>query len=207
MKQLAGLRFGRLLALEPVYVPQLRWRCRCDCGTLRDVCTQSLTDGRTQSCGCLHREITSTRTLKHGESKTGPKGESVEYRLWGGMINRCTNPNDHLYEFYGARGIKVCARWRVFEDFLADVGRRPGKNLTLDREDNEKGYEPGNVKWATRKEQARNRRSTCWVEWEGRRVKLIELAELKGVPIAKVRNRLRKGMSLARALSTTSLRS
>jgi hypothetical protein len=93
----------------------------------------------------------------------------VEYRIWGHIVNRCTNPNNAAWDNYGGRGIRVCAKWRdSFQAFLADVGLRPdGEGLTLDRINNNRGYEPGNVRWATRLQQVHNRRS--WAEMEAGR--------------------------------------
>lgn len=91
----------------------------------------------------------------HGESRPA----SVEYRTWRHMLERCLNPDHPNYRYYGGRGITVCQRWqKSFETFVADVGRRPTNNLSLDRINNDGNYEPGNVRWATRAEQTRNRR-------------------------------------------------
>lgn len=116
------------------------------------------------------------------------------------MINRCSDTDDAHRENYAARGIRVCPRWRSFASFLADMGHRPpGKEL--DRIDNDGNYEPGNVRWATRKENLRNRRSTRLVEFRGQLRTLAECSELSGVSRWLMYDRLRRGWSAERAVS------
>lgn len=114
--------------------------------------TNGLRSGHAKSCGCLHSEIVAKNKTIHGQLKT------PAYFSWQAMIGRCTNPNHIAYPWYGARGIKVCESWLTFANFFADMGERP-EGTTLDRKDNEKGYEPGNCRWATRQEQDANRRT------------------------------------------------
>ena len=117
------------------------------------------------------------------------------------MIQRCTNPARPYWAHYGGRGIKVCDRWYDFTNFLADMGERP-KGKTIDREDNDKDYEPGNCRWATRTEQARNSKQVVWVELEGITKRLVEWCEELPISINTVRARVKfQGMTYQEALT------
>ncbi len=118
-------------------------------------------------------------------------GKNQEYDIWSAMIQRCHNPNSTGYLRYGGRGIFVCQRWRdSFNDFLADVGPRPGKGYSLDRIDNSKGYEPGNVRWATQKEQGRNTRTNRLLAFRGEVKSAAEWAEITGLTYSAIQRRL-----------------
>ncbi len=123
---------------------------RCECGTTKIVVFKNIKRGQSDGCrSCGHLGKVAT----HGQSK------SPEYRAWCLMITRCTNPNRAKWSEYGGRGITVCDRWRhSFENFLADMGRKPSPRHSLDRENNDGNYEPTNCRWATDKQQANNRR-------------------------------------------------
>ena len=158
-----GQRFGRLLVVcrasnhtQPNGNRIARFMCRCDCGNEVIVRAIHLRSGASKSCGCLWNEFSeSLRT--HGDS-CGDK-QTPEYRCWADMKDRCNNPNTKAYRHYGGRGITVCDRWmQSYGDFLADVGRRPSSAYSIDRINNDGNYEPGNVRWATREEQTKNKR-------------------------------------------------
>ncbi len=125
---------------------------------------------------------------------------SPEYKAWGHMIERCRNPNTECFADYGGRGITVCDRWRTYEHFLADMGPRPA-GMTLERKDNERGYEPGNCVWATRKQQMRNRRNTKMLTFNGETKGLTEWAEQLGLKKTTLEKRLKLGWTADRALS------
>ena len=199
--------FGRL---EVVKVDGIAIRCQCRCGTTKIVIKYHLTQTKnpTRSCGCLQRQRAAEAQRTHGMSRSRKTGKiAPEYLLWTGMINRCENPNEPAYPRYGGRGIKVHPEWRVsFEAFYRDMGPRPAPRATLDRIDNDGDYAPGNVRWATYQEQARNRRSTKWIEWEGQQIPLAELAEREGISYKKLWKRLSTGVPLDKALSKEDFR-
>lgn len=194
-KNYSGHRFGRLTALERIgRQPNgvAVWRCKCECGAQKEVTQSNLVSGNVRSCGCL---VVDTFTT-HGMT------DSPEYRAWCHMKERCSNPRVHNYHRYGGRGIRVCDRWlNSFENFLADMGPRPSEMHSLEREDRDGNYEPGNCVWATKRAQALNRRTNRVVEFRGaKRPLTIWCAEL-GLDPKVVSTRLRRGWTVERALS------
>lgn len=137
-------------------------------------------------------------TRLHGESHKTP-----EHFAWMAMIGRCTNPTCHDYDRYGGRGITVCARWRDYVNFLADMGRKPSRSHTLDRWPDVNGnYEPGNCRWATWQQQQRNRSTNRVIVVNGVPRLLVEWAEVSGLHIGTLWRRLRRGWTPERAVST-----
>lgn len=133
---------------------------------------------------------------RHGHSST------PEYTAWTDMLARCGHGSGAGHKDYAGRGIKVCERWRAsFLDFLADMGPRPGRGYSIDREDNDGDYEPGNCRWATRTAQVRNTRVVRQIEYQGRIWVFNDLAEAHGIKPATLNARLKKGMSLDDALA------
>jgi hypothetical protein len=118
------------------------------------------------------------------------------------MRSRCENPNNKHFQNYGGRGIAVCERWKTFENFFADVGERPSKAHTLERCDNALGYQPGNVKWATRLEQGRNKRNNRRLVFDGQELTLSAWGERTGLKRATIMRRIGLGWSVERALTT-----
>lgn len=156
----SGTRFGRLVTIKEVEKSPTgaqRWLCRCDCGNETVAIAGNLRIGSTGSCGCLHREIVTARSTKHGKSFT------PVHNIWRAAKDRCHNPRQKKYHLYGGRGIFMCEEWRNdFTAFEEHLGPRPSPKHSVDRIDNERGYEPGNIRWATQTEQVRNSRR--WVK-------------------------------------------
>lgn len=190
---ISGQRFGRLIAIDPVGKQGrgILWRCICDCGKEHIVLGSELLRGNTRSCGCLSRELAADRmrgisTQTHGESNTRL------YRIWVDMKTRCTNPSWDHYDRYGGRGITVCEEWKKdfekFRDWALSTGYKD--DLTLDRRDNNGPYSPENCRWATVKEQAANRSSTRYLEFNGESHTMSEWSEITGIERLVIKNRI-----------------
>lgn len=201
VKDLTGQVFGRLTVKE--MAPRETWRsckvewiCDCFCGGSLQAIGHSLKVGHTKSCGCLHKDV----LTKHGHAPLGARTST--YNIWASMRNRCFNPKYRLFKDYGGRGITVCDRWaNSFENFLADMGERP-EGMTLERKDNDGNYEPSNCRWASRWEQACNRRNTVFLEYQGQRKPLAVWAKEFGISTKVLTARILKGWEVERALTT-----
>ena len=173
---------------------QSQWLCRCECGRYTVVTTSNLKCHRA-TC-CRHH----AHHVWHGHTagKVSP-----EYNAYHHMKGRCYNPRISSYSHYGGRGICVCARWlESFENFITDMGPRPDPSYSLDRIDNNGNYEPANCRWASRAEQAHNRRQTRLLNFGGETLSLTVWARKIGIERSSLRERLAKGMSVAQALTT-----
>lgn len=185
---ITGLRSGRLVAISSTKSDPKRgriWSCLCDCGTLTEVFGSGLRGAKTLSCGCLRKERLLAAIRRHGAT-----GTSL-YMTWSNMVQRCTNPRNPKYPYYGARGITVCAQWRnSFSRFQSDVGERPSSMHSIDRMDNARGYEPSNCRWATRTEQQRNMRSNRILTLNGVSQCVTTWAQQLNLPVHTIRRRL-----------------
>jgi len=150
-----GSRYGRLIAVRRVQntrQEKAQWLCRCDCGNETIVPLAYLRKGATKSCGCFRRQLIGDRLRTHGLTRT------PTWTTWRAMKARCSNPQTNGFHNYGGRGICVCDRWSKFENFVADMGERPSLDFSIDRLDTNGNYTPENCRWATIKQQRRNKR-------------------------------------------------
>ena len=199
-RDLTGQKFAMLTAVKPIKqnkIKQVIWLFKCDCGKEKEILGISVTQGNSKSCGCIvYRKGATTSGYKHGLSRTSIK------RAHESMKSRCYNKNSLLYPNYGGRGITVCDRWlekeNGFLNFLKDMGEHPGKLFSLDRTDNELGYSPENCKWANRKEQNNNTRSTIKVTYKGETRSITQWAEKLDLCASTIRQRYHRKEPLDR---------
>lgn len=203
INDLTGRRFGKLTAQRIVSVRPKVWECLCDCGNIRNVIGCSLVTGNTRSCGCIKKEVMTGNQINrtHGMSKT------KEWKAWASIKDRCLNPNVKGYENYGGRGITMHPAWiNSFESFYEHIGDAPSKKHSVDRIDNSRGYEPGNVRWATVKEQGNNRRTNVVIEFQGKSLTIAQWSEELGVPEQLLYWRQKMGWTTERMLTRRSNR-
>ena len=176
---LVGQVFSRLTVVEIAgrnKKQNLLWRCCCTCGGEAVAPAYDLRAGKVKSCGCLAKEGLS---IKHGMARGGAK-RSKEYSIWAAIHQRCYNPKDNNYKHYGGRGITVCPEWQDFESFYADMGDKPpGKSI--DRINNDEGYNKSNCEWRDLKAQSRNRRDNVWVIVDGERMVVTDALSVLGI--------------------------
>lgn len=201
--KLIGKRFGRLVVMYKTNQRKngfIVLQCMCDCGNIHHVRSSALTrkDGKsTKSCGCIQKE-TAGRHIKHGRSG------SPEYASYTQMRRRCLNPNHKDYPRYGGRGITICDRWLdSFENFYADMGKRPSLKFSLDRKNNDLGYSPSNTKWSTPYEQQNNRSSNHKIPYNGRTQNICQWADELNIKRRTLRSRISQlNWSIEKALTT-----
>lgn len=187
-----GCTFARLTVLRIVgrANKHVSVECACICGNTMTCLLAGLVTGNTKSCGCLKRETTSRIMTTHGMSKC----KTGEHEIWSGMKKRCLNQNSKAYAYYGGKGITVCERWIAsFEAFYEDMGPRPSSKHSIDRIDSTGNYEPGNVRWATREEQARNRSMVKSLTIYGQTKCVSEWCEISGANPKCVIGRIQRG--------------
>ena len=199
---LKGQRFGRWTVLEFSHKNGAfpYWLCQCDCGTVRAVKQLSLQQGTSKSCGCYQREtakVIGDRSRTHGDFGTRL------YRVWAAMKNRCFNPNMKFYHDYGGRGITVCDEWLEyipFKEWALANGYEEG--LTIDRIDVNGNYCPENCHWVPMSEQHYNKRDTVYVEYNGKRYTIADIAEITGLKKRTIRGRIQRGWTPEQIFST-----
>ena len=197
-----GRRFGHLVTvreLSPKSFPsgqtQRRWECLCDCGNTVAVLQCSLISGVSTSCGCWRRQKSCMVHRGHGMSHT-----TLPDR-WEHIRQCCNNKNDNSYKNYGGRGIKVCKRWDVFDNFLADMGPTYKPGLQIERINNDGDYCPENCRWATQHEQAVNKRSNRLWTYRGATHPVSVWARHFGICYSTVMSRLNTGWPIERAIT------
>lgn len=194
---LSGQSFGRWHVLSGCDRPSTRKKkdawfwCKCACGVERAVSSDALRRGKSQSCGCLHSEVsaeTGRKNRTHGHSIAS---NSPTYRSWRCMWQRCTNPRSNVFHLYGGRGISVCSEWKEFSVFLSDMGERP-EGTSIDRIDGTGNYEPSNCRWADAITQAANSRCTRVLSYNGETLSVAGWARRLGVTHYMLSSRLRR---------------
>lgn len=188
MEDLTGRRFGRWVVLGFSHTDKSKhyWMCKCDCGIEKPVNGYNLVRGATKSCGCYKLELFINMITNHG--MTGSRA----FTIWMSMKQRCDNPMSHAYSYYGGRGIDYDPRWSEFENFYEDMGDPPPGN-TLERIDNNRGYWKDNCVWATRVEQANNKRNNKNITYGDRTQSEAAWSREVGVKRATIAYRLKKG--------------
>jgi hypothetical protein len=179
------------------------WVCECKCGTRKIIAGSKLRNGETKSCGCMKKELAGTKNITHGM-----KGTRL-YNIWQTIIQRTTNENNHEYGDYGGRGIGICEEWRNdFEEFMQwSYENGYADNLTIDRKNNNKGYQPDNCRWVTNKENCRNKRNNHCLTYNGQTKTITEWAEITGLSKEVIRYRIVKmGWSAEKALTTPKMK-
>lgn len=209
MKQvndLTGMRFGRLEVLRESTLKgkHKMWLCLCECGNTTEVLGLNLKRGNTKSCGCLRKEL----GREIGKRSTHGLSGTRLFEIWHGMKQRCHNKNSANYKHYGARGIKVCDEWK--SDFKAfyewAMANGYSDELSIDRIDVNKGYQPNNCRWVNNKTQCNNKRSNRLISFDGETMTVTQWAERYGVPVETLRSRLRRSKTIEEVFANLVIR-
>lgn len=192
-KDLTGMRFSKLTVVE--LAPrtnkyEIKWRCKCDCGNIKDISGHSIRRGNAKSCGCGMKTtlFRSTHNLSH----------TKEYNCWQAMKRRCKT-----YPTYIKKNITVCEEWKHnFVQFLNDMGKCPIDKNSVEREDNDGDYCKGNCTWATTDEQNNNYSLNRMVEFNGERLNVTQWAKKLGIRRHLIYQRLNKGWSIEKTFTT-----
>lgn len=190
---ITGKKYNRLTAVSYIETRAWRekyWLFNCDCGEKKIMRKKDVTQGKSLSCGCLHKEIVTT----HGMHK------SRIYKIWHAMKDRCNNVNNKFFKDYGGRGIKVCDRWNDFSCFFNDMSSTYQDDLTLDRINVDGNYEKNNCRWANATQQQRNRRDSVKLIIDGIEISLYEVAESLSLNPKTISKRLHRGWSHEKAI-------
>ena len=194
---IVGKKFGRLTVCSYSHSNGYSkyYLCKCDCGNQKTVFRGNILYGKTLSCGCLQRE----RAIEYNQL---PSNRMQLHRILNKMISRCENVNDNRYYRYGLRGISVCDEWQSFEPFYQwAISNGYADNLTIDRIDVNGNYEPSNCRWTTSYEQSRNKRTNHYIEINGEKKVITDVALEHGISCESIVNRLNKGYSIEEALT------
>ena len=211
---LRGQKFGRLTVIDYVGTVNRKalWLCKCECGNETVLETGHIKSGHTRSCGCILHEIRKERkALLARYSKTvNIKHNGCKERLygvWARMTNRCENPNNSAYKWYGERGIKVCAEWHdyaTFREWAVSTGYDPTAEIhkcTIDRIDTNGDYCPENCKWSDAKEQSNNRRSNRLYTYNGKTQNIRQWADEYDISYKMLIQRLNRNWTIERAIT------
>jgi hypothetical protein len=196
-----GDRYGRLTIIrEDKKKEKSRWfLCKCDCGDEKSLRLNDLRRGSIKSCGCLLRETSAARKIKHGACETRL------YSIWAHMKQRCLNEDNQDYKYYGGRGIIVCKEWMDFQSFnVWAIENGYDDSLTIDRIDNNGNYEPSNCRWSSREDQVNNTRKTINICYEGKTKSLKQWSKILGMKYTTLYRRLSKGWSVDEAFTSPS---
>lgn len=195
---LTGRRFGSLIIIERGENNKFKnatWICLCDCGSISTPTGSQLIQGKTRSCGCLKSIVRTKMNITHGDSIGKP---TPEYRAWLSIKERCLNDKSKSFKDYGGRGIKIFDGWvNDFNSFIGYIGRRPSPKHSVDRyPDNNGHYEPGNIRWATQKQQCNNQRKNVFITHCGVTMILMDWAKHFNVAHAAIQYHLKKGRTI-----------